>query len=690
MGLFACQSGFDSAARWESEVWIHRDRFGMPHVEAETDAGAVYGFLYARAEDEFEKVEQACFLTLGRNAEHLGEEGLAWDRLVHALAIPVRARAKYRGLPEEVRVLCDAASAAMNRFAGRNPERGLGLIDRFEPWHFVAQSYSWHLFQAAATLREELGEVIGLGAFAFPDGSNAWAVAPKRTKAGFPLLLINPHLALDAIFEGHLHSEQGLHLSGGTPFGRNLMPLYGHNDDLGWALTVNHPDVVDLYTLICMEDAGGLRHQWEGRWKTLGRRTVTIQMLQGGKLHPKTLTFYDSPLGPLVAQRGATQIAIAVSGLEDNRFLETHYAVAKARDLAELQAGLNLGGWLFHNIVSATNLGDVWYVYGGRIPVRATRQSAVGTLAAQGPEDDWQGVHPLADLPQVLNPVAGWLQNCNSSPFQASADGNPDPAAFPAYMVGEEDSDARAQRSHALLTDSGPLSFDRLSELAFDTGVGSAEVWIGEIRTAFDRWDPQGAIRWKGPLDSLEAWDRRATTDSVATTLFFLWFERYMTFVQANRRPPTADRVFAEVLEDLERRWGTWQVPWGELNRLRREGSPSGRSWPIPGGHGAAGIQATFLSAYPSDQARERIGFKGSGYVSVVELSFPPRSRSILPYGQSSLPDSPHFEDQAPLYAAGVMKDNPFTLRDVRAQAVESYRPGARRALGGLPGPSAD
>ncbi len=684
LGLLACRSTGDFAGGWTSETWIHRDRFGVPHVESSSDAGAVYGWMYARAEDEFEKVEQACFLTLGRNAEHLGEEGLSWDRLVLALQIPSRARAKYEHLPSEVRELCDAAAAAMNHFAARHPERGLGLIEEFEPWHFVAQSYSWHLFQAAQTLREELGEVIGLGAFAFPEGSNAWAVAPQRTKAGYSLLLINPHMALDAVFEGQLISEQGLHLTGAAPFGRNLLPLYGHNEGLAWALTVNHPDVVDLYSLICLDDEGGMRHQWQGVWQPLESRSVEVRVRDGSELRPRTLTFYDSPLGPLVAQRGATQVAIAVSGLEDNRFLETHYALARARDLDEVKAALGLGGWIFHNVVVATNLGDIWYVYGGRMPRRGQDVSFRGTRAAQGPEDRWQGFHPIEELPQVQNPPSGWIQNCNSDPFATSADGNPARGSFPTYLVGEEDSDGRSARSRTLLSQSGPLSFDRLSELAFDTGVGSADVWIEQIREALARrlevanstHSPSAELQqaWQ----ALEAWDHQAHVDSVPTTLFFLWFERYMTFVRANRRPPTADRVLEEVVHDLQERNGTWQVPWGQINRLQRPGSPTGSSWPVPGGHGAAGIQATFLSVFPQKGAPARLGTKGSGYVSVVELSSPPRSRSILPYGQSSQPHSAHFEDQAPLYAAGRMKENPFRLEDVRSKAVRSYRPGGR------------
>ncbi|MCA9002917.1 MAG: penicillin acylase family protein, partial [Planctomycetes bacterium] len=271
----ACQSVRAPEAGWASQVIIHRDEYGVPHAEARTDAAAVYGVMYARAEDEFDKLERALFLPLGRNAEVLGEAGIPWDRLVHALEIPRRAQESYRALPADVRALCDAGAAALNRYRADHPEAGVHLFGRFEPWHFVAQSYSWHLFQAAQALRQELGAAAGMGDFGMPQGSNAWAIAPARTRRGHALLLINPHLPLDEVYEAHWMSDEGLNVSGAAPFGRNLLPIYGHNGDLAWALTVNRPDVVDLFALICAGEEGAMRHRWNQGWREMPERRVT-------------------------------------------------------------------------------------------------------------------------------------------------------------------------------------------------------------------------------------------------------------------------------------------------------------------------------------------------------------------------------------------------------------------------------
>ncbi len=680
VGLIGCQaSGPPLEQDWASDVWIHRDAFGVPHVQSGTDAGAVFGAMYARAEDEFSKVEESLYLPLGRNAEQLGEAGLPWDRLVHALDIPGRAQREYGSLPLEVQRICQAGAGALNLYKRLHPQGGLGLIERFEPWYFVAQSYSWHLYQAAETLRAELGEEVALGGFDFPDGSNAWAVAPGRTEDGHAMLLINPHLALGEVYESHLHSEEGLHVMGGAPFGRGLMPIYGHNDRLGWALTVNRPDVVDLISLICNEKDGTLMSLWRGEWLPLPQRKVVLHVREGQGSREEVLTLYDSPLGPLVAKRGPTHVAIAVAGLEDNRFLETQYAMARAQSLPEFRAALDLGGLLFHNVMYADQEGHIWYLYGGRIPKRPRGGLWRGLRPSDGVQLPWQGYHPLAELPQVLDPECGWLQNCNSSPFSTTPAENPIPADFPSYLVGPEEADGRAERSREILTQNPRLNLDELERLAFDPVVGSASTWVGEIVSSWKRRQLRepGESAWLEPaIEELQAWDGVARIDSVATSLYFLWYERFMGLGGAPQGSPTADAVLDWVVADLERRRGTWQVQWGEINRLARPDGAGTRSWPIAGGHGSAGVQATFLSRFEGPEGTERLGQRGSSYVAVVEFGDRVRSRSIVPFGQSRRPESPHFEDQAPFYALGRMKKNPFSPGDVRAQAVHSYRPG--------------
>jgi penicillin amidase len=335
---------------------------------------------------------------------------------------------------------------------------------------------------------------------------------------------------------------------------------------------------------------------------------------------------------------------------------------------------------LFHNVMYADREGHIWYVYNGRIPRRQRDGGGGGILPGEA-RDEWLGYHEGSELPQVLDPESGWLQNCNSTPFAATFQGNPDPAAFPSYMVGPEEADGRAERSRALLAHSPRFDLASLAAAAFDTRIASADTWIPEILQAHERFlaeSPGRALALQPAVDCLRTWDRHAALDSVATTLFFLWFERYAALLGTAVAEPPAIHVLAQVLTDLEQRTGTWQVPWGELNRIRRPASNAApeNGYPVVGGHGGAGIQATFLSRFEDEQSKQRFGYRGSTYVSAIELSDPIQALSVIPFGQSSHPESPHYDDQSPLYARGELKRAWFTLAEVRANSVRSYRPG--------------
>ncbi|MEZ6003679.1 MAG: penicillin acylase family protein [Planctomycetota bacterium] len=672
----ACAAPHPGRAVHPWRVTIQRDDFGVPHVHGRSDADAVFGYMYARAEDEFAKIEEACFLPLGRSAEFLGPAGLPWDRLVHALQVPERAQSEFQDLAPELQDLCTAAADALNLYRSQHPGAGSGWITRFEPWHLLAQSYSWHLFQASKAMRDDLRDVFGLDAFDFPDGSNAFAIAPQRTRDGRALLLINPHLALGEVYEAHLSSDAGLNVVGGSPFGRNLLPLYGANADVAWALTVNRPDVVDLCSYVSRAAGDGLEVFLGGQWVQLEGRDVPITVRTETGPEVRILRFFDTPSGPIVARRDHTSVALAVAGIEDNRFLETHYALARSRSGEDLRAALARGGFLFHNVVWADGGGHIGYLYGGRIPRRPAQRSGQGVQAARGSEPPWDGYYGIEELPAAIDPPSGWLQNCNSLPWDATGAGAPRPAAFPPGLVGPEEPDARTRRSMDLLSARDGWTVESLGSAAFDPFVPSAADWIREIRSAWRRHLERGAdpdVDMEHALRMLEAWDGVSGVDSTAATLFFLWFERYFAEVLDRKASAPADWVLQKVLRELTARCGTWQVPWGEVNRLGRPGGPS---WPVVGAHGAAGILASFQARWQGDEGPQRLGFRGSGYVAVAQPGPGGSYRSILPYGQSRRADSPHALDQAPLYAEGRLK--PVSLVP-GGESGPGYRPGAGR-----------
>jgi acyl-homoserine lactone acylase PvdQ len=331
----------------------------------------------------------------------------------------------------------------------------------------------------------------------------------------------------------------------------------------------------------------------------------------------------------------------------------------------------------------------------------------------------------MSEIPQVLDPPSGWLQNCNSTPFTSTSDGNPDPAAFPDYMVREPDTE-RARAARRLLAADDRFTWEEWQRAAFDTRVVHADENLSGLadlaraglraagpddedsaaqpRTEDRASDPDDEGRTTrarrrdvlGALDELRRWDHVATVESVPTTLYVLWWERLVRArheraaagdrgdrARADDEAALAARTLTDIVEQLMLVHGTWRVAWGDVNRLQRIASDGeapfdddAPSLPLRGVPSWAGSMFTYWSAQePGTSLRYARG--GNSYVSVVDFSTPPRLLTLHTFGQSADPASPHYLDQSTLYAAGGFKRAPLTLSEVRAAARRSYRPGA-------------
>jgi acyl-homoserine lactone acylase PvdQ len=307
------------------------------------------------------------------------------------------------------------------------------------------------------------------------------------------------------------------------------------------------------------------------------------------------------------------------------------------------------------------------------------------------PETEWDGYHTFDELPQLSNPRTGFLQNCNSPPFETTSEGNPIISNYPAYMTTDNDT-ARARASRRILSRKPKFTFDEWAQAALSTDVIEAETQIPLLVEDWEKLqaaDAPRAAKLQDMIDSLKSWDRKSKIESEQMTLFALWHERVNKLTNANDHPPPAlIRIVAleEIKAQLERDWGRWRVAWGEINRLQRPqgvGDMFSDAWesvPVPGGPGQLGIIFTFHSR-PEKNQKRRYGYLGNSYVAVIEFGPRVKARSVLVGGQSADPKSPHFFDQAELYSKRQFKPAWFRLSDIKSHVESVYHPGARRSV---------
>jgi acyl-homoserine lactone acylase PvdQ len=349
------------------------------------------------------------------------------------------------------------------------------------------------------------------------------------------------------------------------------------------------------------------------------------------------------------------------------------------------------------NVIYADADGNILYLYNGIMPRRDRGFDWSEAVDGSDPGTEWQGYHSTAELPQVVNPPSGYLLNTNSSPFTVSPDVSYRPTSFPSYMIGPEDDNPRARRSRRILADAGKWTFAEWSRAATDTRVQVADELLPKLGALFDslgKSDPARAARLEPHVRLLLEWDRVSTVESAAMTLFHSMVGRAGEAAGPQMRDPRdlTGQSLLQVLEPsvaaLEQKWKSARVPWGEVNRLQRQ-HWSGReqfrddvpSLPVPGAPGWLGMIYVF-NAQSGENARRRYGTSGNSYVSVVEFAPRVRAASVVYFGQSGRSESPHYFDQASIYARGEFKPAWFHKDEVSANAVRTYHPGLETRRG--------
>jgi acyl-homoserine-lactone acylase len=673
---------------------ILRDTWGVPHIFGVTDADASYGLAYANAEDDFLTIQQTLAAARGMLASIYGPDAAANDYMVHLLRIWDDLNEKYRSnLSSETRAVLDAYAAGINQYAALHPEEVLSE-DLFPVQGKDVAAGSVHKSPLFFGLDGDLAELFQEErpkdvsprpeALFFPMdsliGSNTFSIGPSRTSDGSTYLAVNSHQPWQGAvtwYEAHIHSEEGLDVVGGIFPGSPLI-LHGHNRNLGWAFTVNNPDLVDTYVLEINPDNPD-QYRFDGEWLDLEVRQAPIKVKLLGNL---SITVKQEVLwsvyGPVVRQdHGTYALRYAGMGLVD--IWEQIYGLNKARNFEEWQSAMSKGGFASFNVGYADGEGNIYYLYNADMPIRAEGYDWSLYLPGDTSETLWTDYLPFDDLPQVLNPAAGFTQNANSTPFQTTLDpDNPDPADFSPTLGIETQMSNRSLRALELFSSDESITFDEFIAYKYDMTYSSDSDVPRLVDILLNGPIPEDDDLLEG-IEILRGWDFEADPESPGATIAILTLYDLAWTSQSfsGSRLVGSEFIAQEVLESYQRtienmveNFGRVNVPWGEVNRLIRGDVDLGM------GGGPDLLHAVGSSLQEDGRLK---GYVGDSYVLLIRWDADGKvhSFSIHQYGSATLDEnSPHYADQSPLFVKRQLKPVWFDEADIRANLEREYRPG--------------
>ena len=696
-------------ARWRSEaaaVTIVRDPWGIAHVYGHSDADAVFGAMYAQAEDDFHRIEHNYLTSLGRLAESQGASATYADLRQRLFIDPADLKKEYRASPGWLQSLMQAWADGLNFYLTAHPATRPEVITHFEPWmalSFTEGSIGGDIETIdLARLAQLYPESDGLAALSpGPDaeraalgGSNGFAIAPQRSASGHALLWINPHTSFYFRAELQMTSDEGLDVYGAATWGQFFI-YQGFNAHNGWMHTSYGGDAIDEYAETIVNSKGARFYRYAGGLRPVRASSIRLKIKNGGGFLYRRFTVYRTHHGPVVRTEDGQWITVKIL-IDPVRALEQSYLRTKTADYASFRKTQELRTDTTNNTVYADADGNIAYFHGNFIPKRDPRFDYTRPVDGSDPATEWRGAHPLDETITLLNPANGWIENTNNWPFSAAGAQSPKREDYPAYMWTRGEN-PRGLHAVEVLEPLRDATLERLIAAGYDPHLTAFDELLPGLLDAYDRLAAEDPRRraLEEPIAALRAWDRRTGADSQATTLAVFWGEKLIDAVRAQTRAAnqydfmrahlTDDRrldSLGEAIADLQRAFGRWRLAWGEVNRFQRLSDDiaprfddTQPSLPVGLAPGRWGALASFDSTRPRT-TRRIYGSEGNSFVAAVEFGPTVRAKAVMAGGESGDPGSPHFADQAPLYVQGRFRDVLFSAQDVAAHAQRRYHPG--------------
>lgn len=689
-------------------VTIIRDDFGVPHIYGKTDADAVFGLLYAQAEDDFPRVERNYIWAIGRLAEVDGEEAIFSDLRAHLYMTVDEAKADYESAPAWLKKLCDAFADGLNYYLATHPEVKPRLLTHFEPWmpmFFFEGSIGGDIeripvdgikafYGSKQSVKAKNEAQVRRDGFQEPVGSNGIAISGKLTKSGNAMLLINPHTSFYFRGEVHVVSEEGLNAYGAVTWGQFFV-YQGFNENAGWMHSTTHGDYIDDFVEDVFKKNGKLMYRYGDEIRPVEVSEVTLKYKDGDKMSERTLQMYHTHHGPITHMLNGKWVATEINWDPVNA-LRQSYLRTKAGGQDEFRDIMNIRSNSSNNTMYADSQGNIAYYHGNFMPIRSSKFDYSKPVDGSNPATDWQGASAVDDMITILNPPNNWIQNCNSTPFTAAGKFSPKREDYPVYMA-RDPQNFRAIHAVRLLKKASDLTLDKLIKLAYDPYLPGLEQIIPGLVQAFDK-SGQDYPELADAIDVLRNWNFRVSADSVAMSLAHFYGTRY---IEVGKNPQNLSgmnlinyfgtgspygerlRIFAATITELKANFGQWNTVWGEINRLQRLNGDIEQhfnddepSLPVGMASSVWGALASFGTQKDHQETKRIYGVSGNSFIAVVEFGDKVSAKTLLVGGQSGDPDSPHFDDQTQRYIDVKFKDAAFYREDVERRATRTYHPG--------------
>ena len=686
-------AAFDPAAAKQAaqayDARVIRDRFGVPHIYGKRNADVVFGLAYAHAEDDWKTIEEVIRSNRGTLAEIVGEAGAKSDDFILSLGNTELVNRDYDAkVSPTAKAIAEGYAAGLNLWCAEHPDtdcartmpvRGQDIIAGYanRPPSFYGLDGEIDALLAGKANYEMSTKAAFL---AVPDdvelGSNELAVAPSRSADGHTRLAVNSHQPYEgrvAWYEARLKSEEGLDIIGGVFPGTPLI-LHGAGPKLGWAATVNKPDVYDTFKLVVDDEKAPTKYQMDGAWKDLTRHTISYNVLKDGKLEPVSRMAYWSEHGPAFVT-GHGVFAVSYSGAGELEYLDQYLAMNTATTVDAWRAAqVKYNAIPSVNYAVADSQGHIAYFWNAHMPKRVEGWDRRKILPGDISETLWKGWEPVEALPAVINPKSGYVVNANHTPFLASGpDDNPKPENYPASFGVDTNLTNRGLRAQELFGADTSITRDEFIAYKMDTWYSIDSTIHNMIETLDVERSGKVDAETQKLIDQLTAWDGNTNKENRRAALAIFTGQAVMGGQMHD--PFDIDRAITalkDVAAQLKAATGRTDPEWGEVSRLARGDA----SWALNGGPDT--LRAVY-AAGDLTKDKFRKGRAGDTYILIADWA-PDGAYTldtIHQYGVATLDaSSPHYADQAPLFAAQQFKRPPMELDALLKEAERDYRPG--------------